>query len=514
MSSDMSNSYNQQSTDNSSPTRSEQQVVPLRDTSDYSGEYSETMEEPSIATTGLSVSDQRPSVLLSKSKWKNRRGKSDVSGQSYGNIATTDVSLTDQPTSSLVPKYHRQSRRGKKDSWGEHHGTNVRSISESGWQSPEDMRTTSNSETRQVEGLDSGNRTISDSGFSVVPPPIALDRGQNNFLVLPGAVRVGGAQQSSSSLYRSAEMMEDHMGDAAVEPVLVQAQKVDEVYATETISLSKQQKEEKRRRRKLFLFCGVLSCSFIGVMIAVILVFALPPQTAPQSLSLSPSSAPSFSRTEMEAYVRTLSSSDAFRNGNSAQSRALDWLLNIDLTTGGQSEVTQRYVLATLFFSANGASWESNSDWLSTKSVCEWFTSGSAICGGDGLLQELNLSRNNLSGSLPIEIGHLANQLKVLDLTFNELTGTLPSELGRLSHVEVLHLSINRLQSTIPSDMGHLTSVVSLYFDGNNLTGDMPSEICQLKNDTLEKLWADCANVTCPEGCCRCCSVEVPCTTS
>jgi hypothetical protein len=384
--------------------------------------------------------------------------------------------------------------------------------SESGWQSPEEIRTTSDANTLQVGELESGNRTLLHLGsdYSFVPPPTTLIRGQNHYPALPGAVRVGGGEQSSSSIYRSSEMI----GDAEVEPVLMQAQKVDEIYATETISLTQQQYEEKMRRRKLCLFGVVLALSFVGVIIAVVLVFALPPRTSAQELSLSPSNAPSFSQTGLDAYIRTLSSPDAFRDDTSAQSRALNWLLNIDLTTGGQSEVTERYVLATLFYSTQGETWESSRDWLSAKSVCDWFTSGSSVCGDDGLLQELNLSRNNLSGSLPIEMGHLANQLKVLDLTFNELTGALPSELGRLSLVEVLHLSINRLQSTIPSEMGHLSSVVSLYFDGNNLTGDMPSEVCQLKTDSLEKLWADCANVTCPEGCCRCCTLEEPCTTS
>ena len=61
-----------------------------------------------------------------------------------------------------------------------------------------------------------------------------------------------------------------------------------------------------------------------------------------------------------------------------------------------------------------------------------------------------------------------------LDLSYNELTGTIPSELGDLAHVQVLRLDGNQLTGTIPSELGDLAHLRSLHLNGNRLTGCIP----------------------------------------
>ena len=100
----------------------------------------------------------------------------------------------------------------------------------------------------------------------------------------------------------------------------------------------------------------------------------------------------------------------------------------------------------------------------------------------------LSLGWNNLTGSIPPEIGNLTN-LTYLSLGWNNLTGSIPSEIGNLTNLTRLGLYINQLTGSIPSEIGNLTNLTRLYLDDNELTGEIPSEIGNLSN--LERLYLD-----------------------
>jgi len=96
-------------------------------------------------------------------------------------------------------------------------------------------------------------------------------------------------------------------------------------------------------------------------------------------------------------------------------------------------------------------------------------------------LTYLNLGHNQLTGEIPPEIGNLTN-LTSLRLTTNQLTGEIPSEIGNLTNLEFLHLSQNELSGEIPSEIGNLTNLERLFLDTNQLTGSIPPEIGNLTN--------------------------------
>jgi Leucine-rich repeat (LRR) protein len=81
------------------------------------------------------------------------------------------------------------------------------------------------------------------------------------------------------------------------------------------------------------------------------------------------------------------------------------------------------------------------------------------------ILEELNVSNNNLTGSIQSQIGQLKN-LKVLKASNNNMTG-VPAEVGQLSKLEVLDLSNNQLTG-LPNELGNLSKLRTLNLSGNN----------------------------------------------
>jgi Leucine-rich repeat (LRR) protein len=100
----------------------------------------------------------------------------------------------------------------------------------------------------------------------------------------------------------------------------------------------------------------------------------------------------------------------------------------------------------------------------------------------------LDLSDNELTGSIPPEIGVLTNltylNLRREQYPYTSLTGSIPPEIGNLTNLIYLDLSWNGLTGSIPSEIGNLTNLTQLGLYGNRLTGEIPPEIWNLTNLT------------------------------
>jgi hypothetical protein len=124
--------------------------------------------------------------------------------------------------------------------------------------------------------------------------------------------------------------------------------------------------------------------------------------------------------------------------------------------------------LVTLYESTNGDSWLDPTGWLVAPSPCSWY---GVICQ-QGHVVELQLYYNQLSGSLPPEIGNLTH-LKNLYLDRNQLSGPVPGEIGNLSELEVARLGGNQF-SSIPTELANLHRLMYLELWGNQLSGEIP----------------------------------------
>uniref|UniRef100_A0A5B6YV36 Uncharacterized protein n=2 Tax=Davidia involucrata TaxID=16924 RepID=A0A5B6YV36_DAVIN len=91
-----------------------------------------------------------------------------------------------------------------------------------------------------------------------------------------------------------------------------------------------------------------------------------------------------------------------------------------------------------------------------------------------GLVTNMDLSKNNLSGKIPSELTSLL-ELQSLNLFENHFTGRIPEKIGDMRQLESLDFSVNQLFGEIPSSMSSLTFLSNLNLSCNNMTGRIPS---------------------------------------
>ena len=131
-----------------------------------------------------------------------------------------------------------------------------------------------------------------------------------------------------------------------------------------------------------------------------------------------------------------------------------------------------------LYDAANGSGWANDDGWLSDAPLYEWY---GVTTNANGRVSELDLRHNNLSGSIPPELGRL-DDLEALWLGDNDLRGSIPPELGRLDNLEKLALGDNGLRGAIPPELGRLDNLEELKLYGNYLSGPIPPELGRLED--------------------------------
>uniref|UniRef100_A0ACD5TZF6 Uncharacterized protein n=1 Tax=Avena sativa TaxID=4498 RepID=A0ACD5TZF6_AVESA len=92
----------------------------------------------------------------------------------------------------------------------------------------------------------------------------------------------------------------------------------------------------------------------------------------------------------------------------------------------------------------------------------------------------LDLSHNNISGTLPATLGKMHTNF--LDLSSNQFSGSVPQLPQEIS---VLDLSRNSLSGPLPLNVISPICIESLYLFENHFTGTIPASLCEMKSLTL-----------------------------
>ncbi|WVZ91881.1 hypothetical protein U9M48_037994 [Paspalum notatum var. saurae] len=95
-------------------------------------------------------------------------------------------------------------------------------------------------------------------------------------------------------------------------------------------------------------------------------------------------------------------------------------------------------------------------------------------------VQVLDLSYNYLSGSLPRSFGN--NELYYLLLSNNYLSGVIPTELCNMVLMEAIDLSNNHLSGEVPNCWNKISNLYIIDFSNNNFWGEIPSTIGSLNS--------------------------------
>ena len=142
----------------------------------------------------------------------------------------------------------------------------------------------------------------------------------------------------------------------------------------------------------------------------------------------------------------------------------------------------QRDALTILYNATGGANWTDNTGWLGDEGTeCSWF----GISCVDGIVTQIDLSDNNLVGTIPSELHRLVD-MTTLDLSDNLLTARMPSAIYRMSALETLDVTGNNLsQSSVLIDFSYTFAATGSGTAGHVLEGTL-NGIMLDDNDTFE----------------------------
>jgi hypothetical protein len=233
----------------------------------------------------------------------------------------------------------------------------------------------------------------------------------------PGAVRVGGIDGDSETGYDYTEI-ETTTESAVVhstDPVSAKVvdedeekRKFQEQVAREVAEREREHAEQERNTRLKIWSTAVIVLVLVAVVLGTVLSKVLQPVNPTQ---------------ELPQELVSLLSSVSFDNGTALQTQstpqndAVIWLTNnTNLDSYSDVKKIQRYVLATLYYSTNGAQWNNNADWMTDSDECAWFNTADSFCK-NGSVAEIDFynfdddNGNNLFGTIPNELALLSSSL-------------------------------------------------------------------------------------------------------
>ncbi len=141
------------------------------------------------------------------------------------------------------------------------------------------------------------------------------------------------------------------------------------------------------------------------------------------------------------------------------------WLSGVRTKQGvvACAPASDRAALEALYNTAGGSNWRTSTNWLSSKPLGQWH---GVTTDANGRVTRLDLNNNDLSGTIPAELGNLT-QLQQLSLRGNSgLSGALPISFTRLEALSSLNLSGTGLCAPTGASHGLLGGIFRGWLSG------------------------------------------------
>ena len=262
----------------------------------------------------------------------------------------------------------------------------------------------------------------------------------------------------------------------------------------------------RRSPTKLIVSVAVAFACLLGIVVGVHRSRGAPPASSVEDGY----STPQRSEQDILEYLLhyKVSSQESLKDPNSPQYMAFQWLVHTDRnpwqvptakkTARDGYVFTARYVLAVLYYALDGSQWTHSLNFLSDDDICDWHESILDHKGNwspeFGVSCEtlqifptgLDMTNNNLIGSLPTELGELIT-LRSIDMEQNSLENSIPTEFCNLDQLHRVMLGKNLLSGKIPDCMDNLDGLQQLALNDNVLEGTIPLA----SNDMLKHLFLD-----------------------
>ncbi|GKY91618.1 hypothetical protein MPSEU_000133700 [Mayamaea pseudoterrestris] len=305
-------------------------------------------------------------------------------------------------------------------------------------------------------------------------------------------------------------------GDKHEDDKLPDEQEVDETIKKEFEDLAATGKWGSVSRKEVICVVATVILLLVGVTVAIVLLVgggsdssnmlahSQAPTEAPTGLTVAFASAMDEYTHLKKALALNVLTKEIHLPKNSSELRALSqyeddpfvsaaaWIFFKDPDNLIEGSL-ERFALVSLYYAWNGDEWSDYQKWLNPQlHVCDWT---GVTCGvddaGSKLVTELDLSNNNLAGTVPPTLAMLEG-LTALRLGDNHLTGRIEGEVFRsLEKLTLLELQHNEFIGRLPKTMRG-PSLESLHVEFTGVYGTWPFCDNPMKNFTM-----DCGFVPC-----------------
>lgn len=168
-----------------------------------------------------------------------------------------------------------------------------------------------------------------------------------------------------------------------------------------------------------------------------------------------------------------------------ARADIVNYSLNVDEFIEEEKKIMakERDALVSIYNALGGPNWIHKENWCSDRPVGEWY---GVATDEEGYVSSLDFSDNNLSGTLPEELGSF-KRLRVLVIEDNSedkrIKGSLPDALANCVHLAGLVFSGIDMSSALPEWIENLKELQTLSFVDCNLIGSLPKLSSEVISD-------------------------------